>query len=177
MHVLVATTGVLPPNAVASFCDLLVAEGSITVMTVIQVPRTFLASLDDEDRRSLLEDVSRRDENAEVKAARYLEERGRRIVDPLISALTAMGRTATIRLVEGDDPAEAIIATAQELGADAIIMGATRRLFTEQAWTSVSVRVMERCLVPLVLVPGTKIEDTGEFVVTTYEPRLEWDSN
>ncbi|MGH8957943.1 MAG: hypothetical protein ACRDVK_04635, partial [Acidimicrobiia bacterium] len=81
MHVLVATTGVLPPSAVANLCDLLVAEGSITVMTVIQVPRTFLASLDDEERRSLLDDDSRRDEQAEIKAARYLEERGRRIVD------------------------------------------------------------------------------------------------
>ncbi len=146
-------------------------------MTVIQVPRTFLATLDDEDRRSLLDDDPRRDEHAETKAARYLEERGRRIVDPLVAALAARGRTATIRLVEGDDPAEAIIQTAQALGADTIIMGATRRLFTEQAWTSISVRVMERCLVPLVLVPGARIEDTGEFVISAFEPRTDWEPN
>jgi nucleotide-binding universal stress UspA family protein len=165
VHVLVATTGVLPPAAVADFCDLMVADGvgSITVMTVIQVPRTFLTTLDDEERRSLLEDDSFRHDQAEAKAARYLEERGRRIVDPLISALAARSRTATIRLVEGDDPAEAIIATAQDVGADAIVMGATRRLFTEQAWKSVSVRVMDRCQIPLLLVPGSRIEDTGEF--------------
>ena len=176
VHVLVATTGVLPPSAVANFCDLLVDEGSITVMTVIQVPRTFLASLDDEERRSLLDDDSRRDEQAEVKAARYLEERGRRIVDPLVSALAARSRTATIRLVEGDDPAEAIVRTAQELSVDTIIMGATRRLFTEQAWTSISVRVMERCQVPLVLVPGSRTEDTGEFVLTGFEREPAWDA-
>ncbi|MGI8517652.1 MAG: universal stress protein [Acidimicrobiia bacterium] len=164
MRVLVATTGVLPPTAVAEFCDLLVGNelGSITVMTVIQVPRTFLATLDDEERRSLLDDDSRRNEQAEVKAARYLEERGRRIVDPLISALAAKSRTASIRLVEGDDPAEAIINTAQAISADTIVMGATRRLFTEQAWKSVSVRVMDRCRIPLLLVPGSRIEDTGE---------------
>lgn len=165
MHVLVATTGVLPPASVASFCDLLVRDepGSITVMTVIQVPRTFLATLDDEERRSLLDDDDdRRDDLAEAKAARYLEERGRRIVDPLISALAARSRTATIRLVEGDDPAEAIIKTAKDIGADAIVMGATRRLFTEQAWKSVSVRVMDRCQVPLLLVPGTRSEDSAE---------------
>lgn len=164
VRVLVATTGVLPPTAVAEFCDLLVGNelGSITVMTVIQVPRTFLATLDDEERRSLLDDESRRNEQAEVKAARYLEERGRRIVDPLISALAAKSRTASIRLVEGDDPAEAIITTAQAISADTIVMGATRRLFTEQAWKSVSVRVMDRCQIPLLLVPGSRIEDTGE---------------
>jgi nucleotide-binding universal stress UspA family protein len=156
---------------VAKLSDLLVPAvgGTITVMTVVQVPRTFLASLDDEEKRSLLDDGPRRDEQAEAKAARYLEERGRRVVDPLMSALAARGRTAGIRLVEGDDPAEAIVRTAQEVGADLILMGATRRLFTEQAWTSVSVRVMEKTQCPLVLVPGTRSEDTGEL------PRLEPD--
>jgi nucleotide-binding universal stress UspA family protein len=43
-----------------------------------------------------------------------------------------------------------------------IIMGATRRLFTEQAWTSVSARVMDRVHCPLVLVPGARSDDTGE---------------
>jgi nucleotide-binding universal stress UspA family protein len=164
VHVLVATTGVLPPNAVADLCDMIApAPGSsITVMTVVQVPRTFLASLDEEERRSLLEDESRREEKAEVKAARYLDERGRRVVNPLVSALAARGRNAEVRLVEGDDPAEAIIRTAADVTADLVVMGATRRLFTEQAWTSVSARVMEKTQCPLVLVPGTRLEDTGE---------------
>ena len=164
MHVLVATTGVLPPIAVARLCDLLVSDdaGSVTVMTVVQVPRTFLASLDEEERRSLMDDDARRLEQAESKAARYLEERGKRVVDPLIGALTARGRPASVRLVEGDDPAQAIINTAQEVGADLILMGATRRLFTEQAWTSISVRVMEKTQCPLILVPGARNEDTAE---------------
>lgn len=168
MHVLVATTGVLPPGAVADLCDLIVPPetGTVTVMTVVQVPRTFLASLDDEERRSLLDDYNREDQS-EAKAARYLEERGRRVVDPLVAALAVRGRPATVKLVEGDDPAEAIIGTARQEAADLIVMGATRRLFTEQAWTSVSARVMEKTLCPLVLVPGMRIEDTGEL------PRVE----
>jgi nucleotide-binding universal stress UspA family protein len=131
-------------------------------MTVVQVPRTFLASLDEEERRSLLDDDARRLEQAESKAARYLEERGKRVVDPLMAALTARGRIASVRLVEGDDPAQAIINTSLEVGADLIMMGATRRLFTEQAWTSISVRVMEKTQCPLILVPGIRGEDTGE---------------
>ncbi len=136
-------------------------------MTVVQVPRTFLASLDDEERRSLLDDDFRREEQSEAKAARYLEERGRRVVTPLVASLGARGRLAAVKLVEGDDPAEAIIGTARDEGADLIVMGATRRLFTEQAWTSVSARVMEKTQCPLVLVPGMRSDDTAE------TPRLE----
>ncbi|HUO46625.1 MAG TPA: universal stress protein [Acidimicrobiia bacterium] len=169
MHVLVATTGVLPPTAVADLCDLIVPpeSGTVTVMTVVQVPRTFLASLDHEERRSLLDDDFRREEQSEAKAARYLEERGRRVVNPLVAALAVRGRAAAVKLVEGDDPAEAIIGTARTELADLIVMGATRRLFTEQAWTSVSARVMEMTQCPLVLVPGLRSEDTGEI------PRIE----
>jgi len=169
VHVLVATTGVLPPTAVADLCDLIVPResGTVTVMTVVQVPRTFLASLDHEERRSLLDDDFRREEQSEAKAARYLEERGRRVVDPLVAALAARGRITGVKLVEGDDPAEAIIGTAKAEFAHLIVMGATRRLFTEQAWTSVSARVMEKTQCPLVLVPGLRSEDTGEI------PRIE----
>jgi nucleotide-binding universal stress UspA family protein len=169
--VLVATTGVLPPGAVADLCDLIVPPetGSVTVMTVVQVPRTFLASLDDEERRSLLEDDFRREHQSEAKAARYLEERGRRVVDPLVAALAVRGRGALVRLVEGDDPAEAIINTARDEAADLIVMGATRRLFTEQSWTSVSARVMEKTQCPLILVPGLRSEDTAEIPLVREE--------
>lgn len=168
MHILVATTGVLPPNPVAELCDQLLTEaGKITVMTVIEVPRTFLEDMDEEERRSFLDDSSWESDTAELKALNYLEERGRRVVEPVVSAFRAIGRDPQISFVEGNDPAEAIIRTAEGLNADMIVMGATRRLFTEQAWTSVSARVMERAQCPLVLVPGPRIEDTGE------HPRLE----
>ena len=42
------------------------------------------------------------------------------------------------------------------------MMGATRRLFTEEAWSSVSARVMDKSHLPVLLVPGTRIEDTQE---------------
>jgi nucleotide-binding universal stress UspA family protein len=129
-------------------------------MTVVQVPRTFLASLDEEERRSLLDDGYSRADAAEAKAARYLEERGRRLVDPLLAAFRAQGHQPEVRFVEGDDPAEAIVSTAEAIAADLIVMGATRRLFTEQSWTSISARVMERALCPLVLVPVRKTEET-----------------
>lgn len=168
MHILIATTGVLPPAPAADLCQRLLGEqGRVTVMTVIEVPRSFLEAMDDDQRRSLLDDGSWETETAERKAHEYLEERGRKVVEPVVAAFRARGHEPGVRFVEGADPAEAIIDTATAVGADLIMMGATRRLFTEQAWTSVSARVMERTQCPLVLVPGQKAEDTGEL------PRIE----
>lgn len=166
MRILVATTGVLPAGPVAEFCKMLVGENhQVTVMTVVQVPRSFLESLDDTVRRSFLDDTPNASASAEEKAARYLEERGRRAVDPICAALAAVEIPTDIRFVEGDDPAEAIIHTAEAIGAEMVILGATRRLFTEEAWRSVSARVMVNSHLPVLLVPGSRIEDTHEMPI------------
>ncbi|MFZ0015346.1 MAG: universal stress protein [Acidimicrobiia bacterium] len=165
MRILIATTGVLPAAPTAEFCRQLIGdESSVTVMTVIRVPRSFLESLDDEMRRSFL-DASDNESTEEEKAAAYLEERGRRAVDPICAALAAEGIDCDIRFVEGDDPAEAIISTAMNVDATMVVMGATRRLFTEEAWRSVSARVMVNSHLPVLLVPGARIEDTMEMPV------------
>lgn len=138
---------------------------NVTVMTVVRVPRSFLESLDDDMRRSFLDDAPDESTAAEEKAALYLEERGQRAVDPICAALAAEEIDCDIRFVEGDDPAEAIIKTAEDIKAEMVMMGATRRLFTEEAWRSVSARVMVNSHLPVLLVPGTKIEDTMEMPI------------
>ena len=166
MRILIATTGVLPAAPAAEFCRQLIGnESSVSVMTVIRVPRSFLESLDDEVRRSFLDDAADQGSTEEQKAATYLEERGRRAVDPICAALAAEDIECDIRFVEGDDPAEAIIQTAQDVGAELVVMGATRRLFTEEAWRSVSARVMVNSHLPVLLVPGARIEDTMEMPI------------
>lgn len=165
MRILIATTGVLPAAPTADFCRQLIGEeSSVTVMTVIRVPRSFLESMDDDVRRSFL-DASESGSSEEEKAAAYLEERGRRAVDPICAALAAEDIECDIKFVEGDDPAEAIISTAQAVDAEMVVMGATRRLFTEEAWRSVSARVMVNSHLPVLLVPGARIEDTMEMPV------------
>lgn len=162
MHLLVATTGVLRPAAVVELCDRLLGSGGrVTVMTVIEVPRTFLQAMDEEERRSFLDDRSWETDTAQMMALGYLEERGRRAVDPIVTALRASGREPAVSFVEGEDPAEAIVSQSEAIGADLIVMGATRRLFGEESWASVSARVMERTQVPLVLIPAARAE-TGE---------------
>ena len=161
VHILIATTGVLPPAPSAELCNRLIPDGgNVTVMTVIQVPRTFLESMDEEERRSFLDQGDWQTDTAELKTLTYLEERGRRAVEPVVAALRARAIEPHITFVEGPDPVDAIVSTALDLAADIIMMGATRRLFTEQAWTSVSARVMERTHCPLVLVPASRAEET-----------------
>ena len=166
MRILIATTGVLPAAPTAEFCRQLIGDqSSVTVMTVMRVPRSFLEDLEDDVRRSFLDDAPDQSSSEEEKAAAYLEERGRRAVDPICAALAAEDIDCDIRFVEGDDPAEAIISTAEEMGAEMVVMGATRRLFTEEAWRSVSARVMVNSHLPVLLVPGVRIEDTMEMPI------------
>lgn len=134
-------------------------------MTVIQVPRSFLEALDDDVRRSFLDDAPDQTSSEEEKAATYLEERGRRAVDPICAALATHEIKCDLHFVDSDDPAEAIITTALEVGAELVVMGATRRLFTEEAWRSVSARVMVNSHLPVLLVPGAKLEDTIEMPI------------
>lgn len=156
----------LPAGPVADFCERLIGDDAkVTVMTVVQVPRSFLEALDDDVRRSFLDDSSDESAAAEEKAARYLEERGQRAVDPICASLAASGIDCDVRFVEGNDPAEAIIQTAEDVAAEMVIMGATRRLFTEEAWRSVSARVMVNSHLPVLLVPGNRIEDTQEMPI------------
>jgi nucleotide-binding universal stress UspA family protein len=165
VRILIATTGVLPAAPTAEFCRQLIGDrSSVAVMTVIRVPRSFLEALDDDVRRSFL-DAADNESTEEEKAAAYLEERGRRAVDPICAALAAEEIDCDIHFVEGDDPAEAIISTAQRVGAELVVMGATRRLFTEEAWRSVSARVMVNSHLPVLLVPGARLEDTMEMPV------------
>lgn len=89
------------------------------------------------------------------------------MVEPMMSMLRSIGRSPSSRFVEGANTVDAILATAATMRSDLVIMGATRRLFTEQAWTSVSARVMERTACPLLLMPALRLEDTGEI------PRIE----
>ena len=166
MRILVATTGVLPAAPVAEFCKRLIGDAArVTVMTVVRVPRSFLEALDDDMRRSFLDDTGDDSQLQEQKAALYLEERGQRAVDPICAALAAEGIEYDVRFVEGDDAAEAIISTANSVNAEMVMMGATRKLFTEEAWKSVSARVMVNSHLPVLLLPGPRLEDTMEMPV------------
>ncbi len=153
MHVLVATTGALNPAPVSDFVGLLTGgEGRVTVITVIEVPRSFLDTIRSEEWDPLSEgDEWRSREDAVI--SRYVEERGRRITEPMVAALTPLGIDVASRYLEGEDPAQTIISAVLEMDADLVILGATRRIFDETAWESVSARVMAESRRPVLVIP------------------------
>jgi nucleotide-binding universal stress UspA family protein len=172
MHVLVATAGALSPEPVVEFTRHLIGgTGSVTVTTVVEVPRSFLEDIDAEDWHPLHDDSNRR--TAESVVDSYLEERGHRITDPLRQALEGARIPCEVRILEGADPAVAISKAADELGADVVILGATKQIFKRDAWESVSARVMIELGRPVLVVPeerGASDEDADSM---SYQPTVE----
>ena len=151
VHMLIATTGVLPPGPVADLTLRLVGEeGRVSVLTVVPAPQEFLDTLELELWHPL-GDTPRGD--SADRTARYVAERGERLSAPVVAALEARGITPSKIFLEGSDPAKVICATADDTGADLVLLGVTRRLFSDGAWRSVSTEVMEQTHVPVILVP------------------------
>jgi nucleotide-binding universal stress UspA family protein len=150
---LIATAGALPPGPVADFVERWHDDGGqVSVLTVVEVPRAFLDTLETESWHPF--EPGAADEGLEDLAARYVEERGRKRTAPLLAALSVRDIEAEPIFREGDDPAVVIGEVADEIGADLIVMGSTRPIFTEGSWTSVSIRLMRETRRPILLIPG-----------------------
>lgn len=160
MHVLIATTGALSPESAVEFTSHLVGEsGRVSVTTVIEVPRPFLEQLRDEGWHPLggiERDAQETDTEDDAVIGRYVEERGRHLTEPVISALRARGIEAAEIFLEGTDPAVSISELADRLDADVVVLGATRQIFDQAAWESVSARVMIESGRPVLVVPPPK---------------------
>ncbi len=155
MHMLIATSGVLDPDPVIDFTrHLLGQNGRVTLITVIEVPRAFLEDLHVSEGRGAASD----DEQEEAVAG-YLEERGRKIVEPIRVALESARIPSEVRLVEGNDAATAISDAADAIDADVVVLGATRPIFNREAWESVSARVMLESDRPVLVVPAPQRDD------------------
>lgn len=161
MHVLIATSGVLGADQVVEFTRRLIGgDGKVTVTTVIEVPRSFLDQLGADDWNAAGTDAQPTQESV---VERYVEERGRRMCEPLLNALEAEGITAGSVYLEGEDPAATISGLAIKLEADVVVLGATRPIFHQSAWESVSARVTLECARPvLVLPPPVRVEAPEE---------------
>lgn len=155
MNVLIATAGVLPPEPVAEIVERLVdSRDTVRVVTVLAIPRSFLNEIRSEEWRPLTEGAPGWDEEEDAVIARYVEERGRRLTDPVVSALRTRDIEAEPIHLEGEDKAAAIISTAEAIDADLVVLGATSQIFAESAWESISARVMADTRRPVLVVPG-----------------------
>ena len=170
MHVLVATAGALSPEPVVEFSRHLIGgTGSVTVATVVEVPRSFLEDIESDDWHPLHDDS--RPASTEAVIADYLAERGQRLTDPIRQALEAARIPCEVTILEGADAAAAISKAANDLSADVVLLGATKQIFNMEAWESVSARVMLESGRPVLVLPEAKrISDDTEELEAFQEP-------
>ena len=155
MHVLVATAGALSPEPVVEFTRHLIGgTGTVTVVTVVEVPRLFLDELRADDWHPLHDSPSNGNEQDQIE--QYLAELGERYTEPLRLALESARIPCNTRVLEGSDAAEVISKAADEVGADVVLLGATKQIFDRDAWESVSARVMLESGRPVLVVPEAK---------------------
>ncbi|MDE0170898.1 MAG: universal stress protein [bacterium] len=162
MHLLIATAGVLPPEPVADFAEVLVGrDGRVTVMNVTQTPHEFLKQLAADEWRPFDASPDSREPETLSAAERYVEERGSKMAAPVVAALQARNIEPRTLFVEADEVAEGIIGTAEALEADVIVLGTTQRLFDESAWTSISMKVASASKAPVLLIPQPDRQTRG----------------
>ncbi len=159
MRILVCTSGVLQAPPVIDFCCSLVGDhGKVVILTVVHVPQSLLDQFQRTPHSFLSEDLEGCPGQASAAEADYLRERGERAVATLASGFRAAGIDPQVSYVAGHDMAEAIVAQAEKMQADLIVMGATRQLFETKVWASVTARVSQECERPLLLMPSRRPE-------------------
>ena len=152
VRILIATAGVLSPEPVAEFVAHLAGDaGEVSVITVIEVPRSFLDTIRSERWNPLGDAPPEWSDEEDALIGRYVAERGQRITEPVLAALRSRGLDPVVRYLEGEDPAATIVGEAESMDADLVVLGATKHLFVE--WESVSARVMRDLGRPILVVP------------------------
>lgn len=170
MRILIATAGVLTPEPVAEFVAHLAGpDSTVFVVTVIEVPRTFLDEIRSEEWHPLTDGTPEWTTEEDRIIARYVGERGARITEPVLAALRNRNIEAETVFLEGEDPAATIISAAEDLDAQLVVLGATKQLFDESHWESVSARVMRDGGRAVLVVPAASRDDTGEVDLPTGE--------
>lgn len=169
MHVLVATDGKLETETTARFAAALAGEGgSVTVMTVVEIPRRLL-----EDLRAVMGQHRpiEADSDSEYVGvmgvdtatprgwpgddaviARYLEDKCAEYARPIAARLRESGLEAEGIVVESEHVADAIIEHAGTAGADVVVIGSHYVGPLQGMLGSVEMKVVRRCPLPVMLI-------------------------
>ncbi len=168
MHVLVATDGSLEPAPTTELARRLAGDdGKVTVLTVVEIPRTLLADLRrvyGESEEVLIldhETVDVRGAGQPPKSAypgdeamidRYLNDTAEARTGPLAEALRAAGVDTEVAVVEAENSARAILDAVKERSPDVVCVGSTGRGRFEGFLGSVGQKVARMAPVPVLVV-------------------------
>jgi nucleotide-binding universal stress UspA family protein len=140
MQIIIATDGHLNPETTADLAGRLYEEGDVvTVVTVIEVPRTLLTELRsfyrtpppqahiDEDREYVGQPtggtLSPQWPGDDAMIARYVADQRNKRTNPVKGALESKGITPVVVVEESDSPSTALLRMVEELKADLLIIG------------------------------------------------------
>ncbi len=169
MHVLVATDGTLDIDKAALFATSLAGnEGSITVATIVRIPRRLVEEL---RGKWGAQGGVRVDSDAEYVGAprpdtstpkswpgddaiidQYLGNKRIENAGPVVDAIRALGGDAVSEVREGDDIEDTIMALRKELDADVILIGSHGHGAFQGLLGSTGAKLVRRAVVPVLVV-------------------------
>ena len=169
MHVLVATDGKVDPVDVTRLAvPLAGADGKVTVLTVIEIPRRLLSDLravmggtpEIEVHRDAeyvgapapADDLLRGWPGDNTVISQYLANKNAEYTGPAVAALTAAGASATGTVVEGENAAEAILAQADEMDVDVVVIGSHGQGLFQGLLGSTGTKIVRRSTRPVLLI-------------------------
>jgi len=140
MQIIIATDGDLNPETTAELAGRLYEEGDgVTVVTVIEVPRTLLTELRsfyrtpppqvhiDEDHEYVGQPtggtLSPQWPGDDAMIARYVADQKTKRTNPMKGALESRGITPVVVVEESDSPSSALLRLVEKLEADLLIIG------------------------------------------------------
>ncbi|MDH3308093.1 MAG: universal stress protein [Acidimicrobiia bacterium] len=157
MKIIIATDGGLNVEKTAELAVRLVGDGSITVLTVVEVPRSLLADLRGAygERPPMSIDADAEYVGSAPPAPtlaaswpgddamiqRYVETQTEQRTAKLVAAIGALGHTAQVVAEEGENAVADILAACRDRGADILIVGTHGRGRFEGLLGSVSTKL------------------------------------
>ena len=170
MKAVIAADGSLSAEEVLPYVTSLAGGDVVTVLTVIEVPRTLL-----NDIRSVYgaSDGEHVDSDAEYVAAgsvargpaagwpgddaiieRYLDDQGEKRCGELAAGLRDAGLTVDIDVREGEDAAATVLDALAEKGPDIVLAASTGRGLFQGLLGSTSTKLMRHAPCPVLLIRG-----------------------
>lgn len=169
MQILIATDGHLDPEVAADLAARLAEEGdTVTVATVIEVPRTLLTELRafyrtpppqaaiDEDHEYVGQPtagtLSKQWPGDDAMIARFVADKKAKRTNPLKQALEARGLTPVVIAKESDAPAATIVGLVAEYDIELLIIGTHGRSRLEGLLGSTGTKLARLAPCSLILV-------------------------
>lgn len=168
MHVLIATDGSIDIEQATAFAGSLAGDdGKTSVLTVVRVPRRLVqdlrAAYGDQDPVQVDSDaeyvgspqssaaLERSFPGDDALVEQYLGDKRVEHCRPLVEALRAAGGTSESIVKEGDEVEDVIMATARDIGADAIVVGSHGKNAFTGLLGSTGAKLVRRSPVPVLI--------------------------